>query len=260
MATKNMLFVKYDGEMKNILNFKSQISTTRSQRNFPTKMTAADKIKISLYKIIFKQLKHGDIAVPEVTIVGNIADMLVVNDDIHIYEIKSKADSLKRLPNQISTFERYANKVTVVAHEKFIDKLTSEPYMDNIGIISIDDRDKLRCIKEPQNRLIQAPYYLAYFNTNELRETLRGIVPQWYKLNFIDAEQKLLELLKPDEIRRLTLFRIKEKFLKEFTKRHSLIKYKKEIEALRSRFEQRGNTNVTPLTEIPYSVFREFHF
>lgn len=223
-------------------------------------MTAADKIKISLYKIIFKQLKHGDIAVPEVTIAGNVADMLVTNGDIHIYEIKSKVDSLKRLPNQIRTFERYANKVTVVAHEKFINKLTSEPYMDNIGIISVDDKNKLKRIKEPQNRLIQTPYYLAYFNTNELRETLRGVVPRWYKLNFIDAEQKILELLTKDEIRRLTLFRIKEKFLKEFTKRHLLIKDKKEIEALSTRFEQRGNTSITPLTEIPYSVFREFNF
>ena len=47
-------------------------------------MTAANKIKVSLYRKLFKELTKNYIAVPEVTILGNIADMLVTNGDIHI--------------------------------------------------------------------------------------------------------------------------------------------------------------------------------
>ncbi|MHB1664246.1 MAG: sce7726 family protein [bacterium] len=254
-------FALSDYEESNGMSFSlaKKLEASNSKQVSRMEMTAANKIKIALYKIIFKQFKYGYIAVPEVTIAGNIADMLVVNGDIHIYEIKSKTDSLKRLPKQVETFSKYANKVTIVAHEKFIYKLTSEPYMNNIGIISVDDKDKLKHIKEPQSLSILTPYYLAYFNTIELRETLRGI-PQWYKLSFIDAEQKLLELLNPDEIRRLTLFRIKEKFFKEFIRRRGLIKNKKEIEALQPRFEQMDTVNITSLAEIPYKVFRDFNF
>ncbi|WP_373033763.1 sce7726 family protein [Sulfurovum sp.] len=222
-------------------------------------MNDADIIKIELYKYLFKYSTSNFIAVPEVSISNNISDMLVTNGNIHNFEIKSKSDSLKRLSQQIATFKKYSNLVTIVAHDKFIKKILSDPQMDGIGIISVNDKNKLTTLREPEYRDIPAPNYLAYFNTSELRETLRG-VPQWYKLNFIDAEKKLLELLTEDEVRRLTLFRIKEKYSQEFAKRRSLIKEKKELEALQSRFKQYINVQVTPLTDIPYKVFRDFNY
>ncbi len=222
-------------------------------------MNEADKIKISLYKMIFAQFSDNYIAVPEVAITGKIADMLVVSDNINIYEIKSKSDSLKRLPKQIEIFEKYANKVIVVAYKKFIDKLIKEEFMRNIGIISVNDIGKLELIKEAEDKYIQTENYFAYFNTYELRQILRG-APNWYKLKLLEAEKKILEILKPDEIRRLTLFRLKEKFLQEHIKRSTLIRSRKESIALRTRFEERNNANVSSLKEIPYKVFRDFDF
>lgn len=218
-------------------------------------MSEADKIKISLYKKIFKELKKNYIAVPEVTILGNIADMLVTNGDIHIYEIKSKVDSLKRLPKQIQTFKKYANKVTVVADEKFIPKLLSEPYMQGVGIISVNDKYSLKTVRESKSFDIHPPYYLAYFNIQELKETLRGF-NGWYKFNFIEAEKKLLELLSYEEIRMLTLFRLKERYKTEFIKRKQLIKEKRIKEALQSRSGQSNTASITPLTEIPYGILK----
>jgi hypothetical protein len=218
-------------------------------------MTAANRIKISLYRKLFKELKKDYIAVPEVTILGNIADMLVTNGDIHIYEIKSKVDSLKRLPKQIQTFKKYANKVTVVADEKFIAKLLSEPYMQGVGIISVNDKYSLKTVRESESFDIHPPHYLAYFNIQELKETLRGF-NGWYKFNFIEAEKKLLELLSYEEIRMLTLFRLKERYKMEFIKRKQLIKEKRIDEALQSRSVQSNTTSITPLSEIPYGILR----
>lgn len=222
-------------------------------------MNNADKIKIQLYKYLSKNLTDQHIAVPEVSIANNVADMLVSNGHIHIFEIKSKTDTLKRLPKQISTFSKYSNFVTIVAHEKFIQKIIDDPELNQIGIISINDNNTLTDIRNATFKPMPASHYLAYFNTAELREVLRGM-PKWYKFNFIDAENKLLELLTFDEIRRLTLFRIKEKYSQEFKIRQQYIKEKKYTEALHSRFQQDVCTQVTPLTEIPYKVFKDFNY
>lgn len=222
-------------------------------------MNNADKIKIQLYKYLAKNSTDIYLAVPEVSIANNIADMLVCNSDIHIFEIKSKSDSLKRLPKQISTFSKYANRVTVVAHEKFIQNILNDSKMEGVGVISVNDKNQLLQIRKPMFHEMPGPNYLAYFNTKELREVLRGM-PKWYKLNFIEAEEKLLKLLTVDEIRRLTLFRIEEKYSQEFKMRQEYIKEKKYVEALTSRFLQDINTQVTPLTEIPYKIFKDFSY
>jgi len=217
-------------------------------------MTAANKIKISLYKKLFRDLKKDYIAVPEVAVLGNISDMLVTNGDIHIYEIKSKSDTLKRLPSQISTFRKYANKVTVVADEKFIEILINEPYMKGVGIISVNSKYSLSLIREPKFTRMHPPHYLIYFTTHELKETLRGF-KGWYKFNFIEAEQKLLELLTNEEIKNLTLFHLKEKYKQEFIQRKALIKNKKFMDALLPRPQQQQNP-VKPLAEIPFGILK----
>lgn len=218
----------------------------------------SELIKIELYKKIFSpEHNHSYIAVPEVSIAGNVADILVTNGDIHIYEIKSKTDSLTRLPKQIETFKKYANKVTVVSHEKFISKLLDKSYMSDVGIISVNDKNKLTIIREAVEHALPSAHYFAYFNTTELREILRGF-SGWYKMTFLEAEEKILNILNNDEIRRLTLFRIKEKYSKESSKRHLLIKEKKYSEALLTRFEHMEGVNITPLREIPYCIFRDF--
>lgn len=222
-------------------------------------MNNADKIKIQLYKYLEKHSGNTYLAVPEISIANNIADILVCNENIHIFEIKSKTDSLKRLPNQISTFSKYANLVTIVAHEKFIQKIMNDSNLNGIGIMSVNDKNQLTNIQEPIFNEMPGPNYLAYFNTKELREVLRGM-PKWYKFNFIEAEEKLLQLLTVDEIRRLTLFRIQEKYSQEFRIRQQYIKEKKYVEALTSRFLQDVNSEVTPLTEIPYKVFKDFNY
>jgi hypothetical protein len=105
-----------------------------------------DKIKISLYNELLKQLNDDQFIVPEVFLGKAIADLLVVNGDIHIYEIKSKNDSLSRLEHQLIRYKQCANKVTLVVDQKFITKLDNLPIMDNVGIILVDEKYRLKNI------------------------------------------------------------------------------------------------------------------
>lgn len=216
----------------------------------------AEKIKIALYKKIFGELKQDYIAVPEVSLQRNIIDLLVCNGDIHIFEIKSKSDSLKRLEKQIETFSQYANRVTIVADTKFIDKLTTSVYMKDIGITEIKD-GKLFTIREAKSKNIDYVKYLLYLNTKEIKEALRGI-PNVSKLSTIEAEDKIAHMLKPDEVRRLILYYIKQKYIQEFLRRKEYILNNDYQNALKTRYENILPSVITPLKQVPIQVFRDF--
>lgn len=51
-----------------------------------------------------------------------IADIVVINNHTHCYEIKSDVDSLSRLPSQVSNFSDVFNKVTLITTVKHVDK------------------------------------------------------------------------------------------------------------------------------------------
>lgn len=188
-------------------------------------MTEADKIKIELFKKIFKELKQTYIAVPEISLFSAVADMIVINGDIHIYEIKSKLDSLSRLKNQLERYKSCANKVTVVADEKFISKLLEHPNMSNVGIISIDKNMKVKTIREPKSSSMNKENYMAYWTSTEIKELMRGFKGH-SKMSTEQAKEKLLNILSKEEIKKITIYKIKEKYGHEFIERKKLIKEK----------------------------------
>ncbi|WP_085647973.1 MULTISPECIES: sce7726 family protein [unclassified Pseudomonas] len=62
------------------------------------------------------------------------ADIAIANGRLYGFEIKSEADSLKRLPGQIESFSNHFDKVTIVAASKFINQVKEE-YPSEIGIL-----------------------------------------------------------------------------------------------------------------------------
>lgn len=217
----------------------------------------AERIKISLLKYIYKSTKGRYIAVPEVSLPNSVADILVANGDVHIYEIKSKADSLIRLEKQINDYKRFAHKVTVVADEKFISKLDTLDFMDGVGVISVSSRYTLTHIRDSKKFEVGKNFYLAYWSPIELRESLRGF-EKWYNFSSDEAYNKVLELLTDDELRKVTLFRLKEKYIREHLKRKDLITEKDYEKALLSRFKDLEELSITPIKYLPAYIFRDF--
>lgn len=217
----------------------------------------AERIKISLLKYIYKSTKGRYIAVPEVSLPNSVIDILVTNGDIHIYEIKSKADSLVRLEKQINDYKKFAHKVTVVADEKFISKLDTLDFMDGVGVISVSSRYRLTHIRDSRKFEVAKDFYLAYWSPIELRESLRGF-EQWYKYSSYEAYNKILEILTEDELRKVTLFRLKEKYIREHLKRQDYIENKNYEKALLSRFKDLEDLSIIPLKELPAHLFKDF--
>ncbi|WP_345971544.1 sce7726 family protein [Sulfurimonas sp. HSL1-6] len=221
-------------------------------------MTEANKIKIALYKKIFQEIKQGYIAVPELSLFSAVADMIVVNGDIHIYEIKSKMDSLSRLESQLSRFKKCANKVTVVADEKFIPKLIELPSMNGVGIISVNNKNQLKDIREAVSRPMHIEDYLAYWTSTEIKASLRGL-EGYSKLSVSNAKERLLKLVNVNELNKITVYKLKEKYGKEFIERKKLIKEKNYEKALESRFRSMIPEQTTPLRMLPAFLFKDFN-
>lgn len=216
-----------------------------------------DKLKILSFQYIEKNYSNH-ITIPEVTMNGGVADLLSINGEIHIFELKSKKDSLTRLKNQIISFKKGSNRTTIIADEKFKDKLISREDMDGIGIIIVDSNDKFIEVKKAEYREIEDVHsYLNYWSPIELRETLRGL-KGWYKLSTFEAMTKIITILNLDEIRRLSLFRLKEKYENEYKKRLEFIRNKEYKNALNSRYEDINSLKITPLIDIPISIFKDF--
>jgi hypothetical protein len=74
------------------------------------------------------------------------ADIVVANGVLHGYEIKSDHDSLDRLANQISCYDKTFDKITIVVGKKFADKIHNfvpshwgieVAYLNRFGNVSI---------------------------------------------------------------------------------------------------------------------------
>lgn len=218
----------------------------------------AEKIKIELFKYLQKNYKEEYLILPEVSIGKAVIDMLLVNGEIHIFEIKSKTDSLARLEKQIISYKKHADKITVVADKKFEQKIKTIPWMQGIGVITVDETYKFEEMQKSEIHEISKEAYYSYWSPIEMRETLRGF-PQWYKYTTTDAYMKLLEILDNQQTRRLTIHRIKQKYQAEYIQRKQAIK-KGDYEAfLKARFSEELNSfDITPLMDLPCRVLLDF--
>jgi len=213
-------------------------------------------IKRMVLKYLIKNNKHF-IAVPEVGISNNSntnmrnkvrADIFAVNGDITIYEIKSEKDNLNRLENQLKVYQLYANKVYVVVADKFVDKLKID---DHIGIYKINN-NKIELLKEAKYNEILKERYLEYWWGMELKKIFRGCRGS-NTLTYNQSIEKLDKLLTYNQLKKLTLFRLKERYEEEFNKIKEAIKNNSNF----PKREYKQNINVTPLKDIPFGVINE---
>lgn len=68
-----------------------------------------------------------------------------------------------------------------------------------------------------------------------------------------------MEVLTEDELRKVTLFRLKEKYIREHLKRQDYIEKKDYERALLSRFKDLEDMGITPLKYLPAYIFKDFN-
>ncbi|HFF9490162.1 sce7726 family protein [Serratia marcescens] len=77
---------------------------------------------------------------------NNKADCVIVNGNSTCYEIKTKFDSLKRLPDQLSSYSKIFDKVYVVCDQTHINNvLLHAP--DEVGVIEFTEKGALKEVK-----------------------------------------------------------------------------------------------------------------
>lgn len=203
---------------------------------------------------LLKKNKH-DIAIPEVSIGKNNSvrsDIFAINGDITIYEIKTEADTLVRLENQLKYYKQYANKIYVVVDKKFLHKLEIDI---NIGIYELKN-NTIKLIREAKHINLPTENYLDYWWTKEYKEILRGFTGFSKITNYVDGRNILKKILTDEEIKNLTLFRLKERYKNESEKIKKAISENADLENVFEKREYVSNPKITPLKDITFGELR----
>ena len=116
---------------------------------------------------------------------------------------------------------------------------------ESIGVYRYDSKGVIE-VRPPSRNEIPLDQYWSYWWVKELKEIFRGF-PKWYELFEETAQKKLLGLLTEDQIVRLTLFRLKERYMEESDTLKQCVLRGEHFE--KRKFQKK--INVTPLKDIP---------
>lgn len=84
--------------------------------------------------------------------IGNsIADFVLLNGEARIFEIKTDLDGFEKLEKQIEDYQKFANKVFVVASSKNANKLVEKYAESCIGVVALTEDNKLKTVKYAVN-------------------------------------------------------------------------------------------------------------
>ena len=104
---------------------------------------------ILIHELLLKSYKLEDtIVLNEFRIGGSIADLVLLNGEAIVYEIKTEFDSLNRLDKQIQNYFQFADKVYVVSCSRYIPNLVKRYSDTNLGIIELTQRNALKKVKK----------------------------------------------------------------------------------------------------------------
>lgn len=75
------------------------------------------------------------------------ADLVILNGSATVYEIKSERDSLARLVNQISNYQKVFAAVNVIASTRHIDGILNV-VSDDVGVLCLSDRYHIQVVRD----------------------------------------------------------------------------------------------------------------
>ena len=78
----------------------------------------------------------------------SIADVVLVNGEVKLYEIKTDLDNLNRLDNQLNDYKKVVEKIYIVTNSRYVDGLKQLYGNQDYGIIEFTDQKTLKTHKE----------------------------------------------------------------------------------------------------------------
>lgn len=101
-----------------------------------------------LHSQLSKYKTSHTVVFDEFTIWSSIADFVLLNGEVKIFEVKTELDTLDKLEKQINDYRKFANKVYIVSSKKLLAKIIEEYKDTNIGIIEFTNRNTLKTVQE----------------------------------------------------------------------------------------------------------------
>jgi len=155
----------------------------------------------------------------EFAIGTSIADFILLNGEVRIYEIKTDLDSLEKLDKQLNDYVQFANKVYIVTSSRHSDKIMSKYADSNIGIFEFTNKNTFKKLKSAYNNL-EHFNHLTIFKTlrkNEYLEIINdkfGFIPDVPNTLIFKECLELSKAIDISEFQPLVCNKLKERKLK----------------------------------------------
>lgn len=176
------------------------------KNNLVSKLIKEHNIK---HTIILNELKIG----------ASKADLVMLNGSVRVFEIKTELDDFSKLMKQLGDYQKFAEEVNIVTDEKSAQKLLELYSSSNVGIIILDDKNKLTTLKEASSdysffefdtifKVLRKNEYIDLVNQNF------GIVPDVPNTKIFKECYKLLANIDIYKFQKQVLQKLKERKLR----------------------------------------------
>lgn len=99
-------------------------------------------------KLLDEHKLDDTVVLDEFRVGSSIADFVLLNGEVRIFEIKTELDGFEKLTKQIEDYQKFADKVFIVISHKSSKKIFETYKNSPLGIISYTNEGKLETTKE----------------------------------------------------------------------------------------------------------------
>lgn len=138
--TKNRTFVS-------VLEFLYREMQANYRNEYVFKNTLLNKELLEYYSL------SNTTVLNEFRIGSSVADLVLLNGEIRVFEIKTDLDSLEKLDKQIQDYQKFANKVFVVISQRNVDRMMGKYDKTKVGIIVLEENGLLTHLKDAESQI-----------------------------------------------------------------------------------------------------------
>jgi len=155
----------------------------------------------------------------ELKIKNSIADFVLLNGEIRIFEIKTELDGLQKLSKQINDYKTFANKIFIVTNSKYVNSLSKLYQNDTIGIIEYTKKKTLKEIKPAIEDSKHLDYEVLFksLRKNEYLELINsyfGFIPNVPNTLIFKESLKMVKTIEISVFQKLVLKQLKKRKIK----------------------------------------------
>ena len=151
------------------------------------------EIKYRIFRKLFELEGKDSVFLNEFTVDSVRADIAVFNGNIHLLEIKSPRDSLRRLETQINYLLAYSEKCSLVVHARHYPKAL-KVIPKTVGLLVIE-KDEVVIDRPATERTMETIFLADLWWSQELKILLGKVLPGASRLSVEALRKALIELL-----------------------------------------------------------------